>query len=215
MTRAPMTPDDLPAAASLCRETLAPWLDRDWSGPAGDLEWSCRRTLDHIVDTQLFLAGNAALRSTSRVLPPRNGDPEADLPRLLDTVVTGATVLERVCAGMEPEERGFHPAGQADAEGFRAQGCAEILQHTYDIANGLGESFRAPDGLSDRIVARLFPWAPAEAECPDRWEALLWAAGRIALPSRERLGPDWWIQAAPLAEWGGERKVRTMPPSWR
>jgi hypothetical protein len=210
-----MRPDDLPATAALCRETLRPWADRDWSVPAGDLEWSCRRTLDHMVDVPIFLAGNAALRSTSRVLPARNGDPDADVTRLLDAVVTSATMLERICAGMGPADRGFHPAGQADAEGFRAQGCAEVLQHTYDIANGLGEAFRPPDDLAARIVARLFPWAPAAEEHPDRWEALLWSCGRIALPGHERLAPDWWIQAAPLEEWDGQRKVRTMPPSWR
>ena len=215
MTRTPMHPDDLPATAALCRDTLTPWLDRDWGVPAGDLEWSCRRTLDHIIDVQIFLGGNAAMRSGSRVLPARNGDPHARLPDMLDAVVTTATMLEWVCAGMEPGERGFHPAGQADAEGFRAQGCAEILQHTYDIAKGFGETFRAPEDLSERIVARLFPWAPGEDEHSDRWEVLLWCSGRIALPDRERLDPDWWIQAAPLDEWSGERKVRTMPPGWR
>jgi hypothetical protein len=79
----------------------------------------------------------------------------------------------------------------------------------------LGETFRPPTELSDRIVARLFPWAPGSAEHLDRWEALLWSCGRIALPGRARLAPDWWIQAAPLVEWDGQRKVRTMPPSWR
>jgi hypothetical protein len=215
MTRNPMQPDDLPTAASLCRDTLTPWLDRDWEVPAGDLEWSCRRTLNHIVDTQLFLAGNAARRSTARVMPIRSDDPDADLAALPEAVVTAATILERVAAGMGPDERGFHPAGQLDAEGFRAQGCAEVLQHTYDIATGLGEAFRAPEGLVARIVARLFPWAPDAGEHPDRWEALLWSCGRIALPTRERLAPDWWIQAAPLEEWDGQRKVRTVPPSWR
>jgi len=215
MTREPMRPDDLPLAAARCRDTVTPWLDRDWSVPAGDLEWSCRRTLNHIVDTQLFLAGNAALRSTARVLPVRGDQPDADLATLPAAVVTAATILDRVVAGMDAGERGFHPAGQLDAEGFRAQGCAEILQHTYDIANGMGETFRAPDDLAGRIVARIFPWAPAADEHPDRWEALLWSCGRIALPSRERLDPDWWIQAAPLDEWDGQRKIRMVPPSWR
>lgn len=215
MTRVPMLPTDLLITAALCRTTLTPWLDRDWSVPAGDLEWNCRRTLDHIIDVQIFLGGNAALRSSSRVLPARNGDANAELPAMLDAVVTTASMLERICAGMTPEDRGFHPAGLADAEGFRAQGCAEIVQHLYDIAKGFGESFRAPDDLAKRITARLFPWAPGDDEHADRWEELLWCSGRIALPPRERLDPDWWIQAAPLDEWDGERKVRTMPPGWR
>lgn len=215
MPRIPMQPDDLPDTAMRCRETLTPWLKRDWSFQAGVLEWDCRKALDHIIDVQIFLGGNAALRSASRVLPARNGDPSAELPAMLDAVITTATILERICAGMTPRDRGFHPAGQADAEGFRAQGCAEMLQHTYDIAAGFGETFRPDEDICDRIVSRLFPWAPDADEHPDRWEALLWASGRIALPNRERLDPDWWIQAAPLEEWDGARKVRTMPPSWR
>lgn len=215
MTRTPMQPDDLPNTAMLCHKTLTPWLDRDWSVPAGDLEWDCRKTLDHVINVQIFLGGNAALRSTSRVLPARNGDPDAQLSDMLDAMVTTATMLECICAGMTPDERGFHPAGQADAEGFRAQGCAEMLQHTYDIAAGFGETFRPDEGICERIVARLFPWAPGADEHSDRWEALLWASGRIALPDRARLDPNWWIQAAPLDEWDGEREVRTMPPSWR
>lgn len=213
--RHPMQPDDLATAAALCRDTLRPWADRDWSVPAGDLEWTCRRTLDHIIDVQLFLGANAAMRSTSRVLPPRNGDPAADVPTLLDTVVATATMLERICAAMGSDDRGFHPAGQADAEGMRAQGAAEILQHVHDVATGLGETFAAPTDLCDRMVARLFPWAPDADACPERWLALLWCSGRIALPDRPRLDADWWIQAAPLDEWDGERRVRTMPPGWR
>ena len=214
MPRTPMHPDDMPTVAALARETLSPWLDRDWSVPAGDLEWSCRRTLDHMIDVPIFLGGNAAMRSSWRVLPIRNGDPTAELAKMLDAVVTSAMMLERICAGMGPDDRGFHPAGQADAEGFRAQGCAEMLQHTYDIANGFGEAFRAPEELCDRIVTRLFPWAPNAEEHPDRWEALLWGSGRISLSHRERLDPDCWIQAAPLEEWDGQRKIRTMPPGW-
>ena len=213
--RDPVRPVDLPAAATLCRDTLLPWADRDWSVPAGDLTWSCRRTLDHIINVQLFLAANAAMRSTSRVPPPRNDDPDEDVPTLLETVVATATMQERICAGMGPDDRGFHPAGQADAEGMRAQCTAEILQHTFDIATGLGEAFEPPQDLCDRVVARLFPWAPDAAECPDRWLVLLWCVGRIALPDRPRLESDWWIQAAPLVEWDGTRRVRTMPPAWR
>lgn len=215
MTRTPMRPDDLPTTAALCRDTLTSWLDRDWSLPAGDLEWSCRRTLDHVSDCQIFLGGNAAMRSSARVLPARNGDANAELPATLDAVVTTATMLERICAGMAPGDRGFHPAGQADAEGFRAQGCAEIVQHIYDIARGFGETFRAPEDLAERITARLFPWAPDADEHADRWEALLWCSGRIALPGRDRLDANWWILASPLDEWDGQRKVRTMPPGWR
>ena len=81
MIRTPMKPADLPNTAVFCRETLARWLDRDWSVQAGVLEWDCRKTLDHVINVQIFLGGNAAMRSTSRVLPARNGDPAAEHAR--------------------------------------------------------------------------------------------------------------------------------------
>jgi hypothetical protein len=54
MTDSELEPADLVTAATVCRGTLAPALDRNWSVAAGDLEWDCRRTRDHIVDP-LFL----------------------------------------------------------------------------------------------------------------------------------------------------------------
>jgi hypothetical protein len=214
MTGPIMQPGDTTRAAELTLAVLQPAIGRDWSIPAGDLEWSCRRTLDHIVDTMLFLAGGAATRAERRRSPVRNGDPRADIPVLLESVETAAYILEAVCAGMAPRERGFHPAGRPDADGFRAQATSEILQHTDDIAQGLGLRWRPPDDLCDRVVRRIFPWAPDAVETPDRWQALLWACGRTALPEHPRLAPDWWTHPAPLDEWNGTRKVRTAPPAW-
>jgi hypothetical protein len=79
-------------------------------------------------------------------------------------------------------------------------GCAEILLHTDDIARGLGIAYQPPDGLSRRVVARLFPWAPTDV---DGWPALCWATGRIALPEHGRVEPDWAWHAPPVGEWDG------------
>ena len=67
MTDPELVPADLMTAARVCRETLAPALDQDWSVPAGDLEWDCRRTLDHIVDTLFLYAAYLASRGTERI----------------------------------------------------------------------------------------------------------------------------------------------------
>ncbi len=212
-----LEPGDLERSLRFALVVLTPVVEddgADWSAKAGDLDWSCQRTLDHIVDTMLFLAGHAATRSDRRRPAVRNGDSRASVPALLESLETSVMILDAVCAGMGPEERGFHPAGRPDADGFRAQGCSEILQHTHDIGQGLGFTVRPPDDLCDRVVRRLFPWAPAGAACPNRWRALLWACGRIALPDRPRLAPDWWTHPAPLHEWDGTRKVRTSPPAW-
>ena len=203
--------DDLLAAATICRRTLEPALDADWDAPAGDLTWSCRRTLDHIPDALMVYAAHLATRATARVPLLRDGDPARPVGELLTTVETAAAILAAVVRAAPAGTRAFHPAGMADPEGFVAMGCEEILIHTDDIAQGLGIAFRPPDGLSARVLARLFPWAPADVE---PWAALRWASGRTALPGRARLGPDWYWHCAPVAEWDGTIKKRSAPPRW-
>ncbi|MGH2728617.1 MAG: hypothetical protein ACRDKS_16725, partial [Actinomycetota bacterium] len=58
-----------------------------------------------------------------------------------------------------------------------------------------------------RVLARLFPWAPRDAE---PWAALLWANGRAPLGDRPRQSGEWVWHCKPLAEWDG-----TDPsPAW-
>lgn len=210
MPEAMLTPDDVQRSAHIAVATLRPVLDRDWSVPAGDLEWDCRRTLDHIVDSLFFYSALLASRATARLAPPRNGDPQATPEQLLGTLRVTADVLAEVGRAAPPGVRAFHPAGLADRCGWMALGCEEILLHTDDIAQGLGVPFRPPDDLATRVTVRLFPWAPAG----DPWAVLRWAAGRAALPGHERLGPDWYWHCAPLAEWDGTVRKRTAPPAW-
>ena len=204
------TPDDLLLAARCCRDTLLPALEADWSVPAGDLTWSCRRTLDHIPDALTSYAVHLATRSPRRLPRSRDGAPAAPVADLLEVVGATAAVLAEVARAAPPAARGFHSAGLADAAGFLAMGCVEVLIHTADIAQGLGLPFRPPDGPTGRALRRIFPWAPADA---DPWAALRWAAGRAALPDRPRLAPDWSWHCAPLAEWDGTVKTRPAPPA--
>jgi hypothetical protein len=207
-----LSPGDVITAAAVSRKALEPALNRDWSVKAGDLDWSCRRTLDHIVDSLMLYAAYLASRAKGRLSPPRNGNPEASVEELLTSLGPAAAIMAEVARAAPPGTRAFHPAGMADVSGWLALACEEILLHTDDIAHGLGLHFRPPDDLSARVRARIFPWAPAEI---DPWAALRWAAGRAALPDRERLGPDWYWHCAPLAEWDGTIKKRTAPPAWR
>ena len=89
-------------------------------------------------------------------------------------------------------------AGQADASGFAAMACDELLVHSNDAARGLGVPFVPPDGLVRATLARLFPWAPGT----DPWPAPLWCNGRIALPGHPRQD-RWAWHCAPLEEWDG------------
>lgn len=206
-------PDHLNQVASACREVLAEVAGQDWSVPAGDLAWSCRRTLDHLPDVMLFYAVQLASRATSRLPAPRDGAPMRTIPELLEMGNTTARVLADVARAAPADARGFHPAGRADASGFVAMACTEWLVHTHDILTGLGRDFTPPPNVVDPILARIFPWAPTDVA--DRWAVFLYETGRAPLGKLPRRAANWYWHCAPLAEWDGTVKRRTSPPGWR
>jgi hypothetical protein len=125
--------------------------------------------------------------------------PDADLAEVVKQLGAAAEVLARVVDAADPAERGAHDWGLADASGFAAMGCAEMLLHTGDVAEGRGLDWTPPVPLAAATRARLFPWAPVDA---DPWAALLWATGRGELPGREPV-TSWRWHCAPLSEWDG------------
>lgn len=200
------------AAASTAVATLTTALDRDWSTRAGSLEWTCRRTLDHVPDALCFYSVHLARRARERVPFVRDGAPDrVTVAELLGALEGAAGILAALVDTSPPGTRAFHPAGMADPEGFAAMGCDEILVHTADIAGGMAIEWAPPADLAARVVARLFPWVETGE---DPWTTLLWANGRVAAAGRERLAPDWWWHCAPLPEWDGRIKRRTRPPAW-
>jgi hypothetical protein len=208
-----ITADDLLTASASSLQALEPLLDSArWDERAGELDWTCRRTLDHVADALSLYAGNLATRTQTQRPRMRDGNPTQPLPAMLATTATAAAVLAAVARDAPPETRAYHPAGMADVSGFIAMGCAEVLIHTEDICIGLGGEYRGPDELTALVVARLFPWAPAHG---DPWELLRWCMGRAPLPEHPRLAPDWWWQCAPLDEWDGTMRARTVLPARR
>ena len=205
-------PEDVRATAAVCREALFDLVDLDWSVRAGELDWSCRRTLDHIPNALMFYASHLALAARNKLPRSRDGGDRLTVPELLLSVEVTGAIFEHVIRASPPSTRAFHPAGMADPTGFAAMGCDEILIHTADIAAGFGIDFRPPKDLCGRVLARLFPWAPTDV---GPWESLLWANGRIALPGFERQDENWSLHCAPLGEWDGEVARRTSPPGWR
>jgi uncharacterized protein (TIGR03083 family) len=194
-----VTPRDVRETAAACRRALQPHADLDWDAPAGDLEWSCRTTLSHTLSALLFYAVNLTLRST-QPRPSGQADPTLPVAELLDALEGRAALLAAVCAAAPPEARGAHVWGLADASGFAALACDELLVHTSDIAAGLGMSFDPPREVCARVLERLFPWAPQDR---DPWATLRWANGRAPLGGRPRLAGDWVAHPAPLQEWDG------------
>lgn len=197
----PLEPRHVIEAAHVAQRTIANAADRDWTAKAGRLDWDCRATLDHMVNAPLFHGTNLAMRSTQRLSSPRAGNPSASIADLIAAVEHSATILARIAEATPASERGFHPGGIADAQGFVALSSNELLLHTQDLAEGLDLSFEPPRELAELVVRRLFPWAPADA---DPWAALLWATARGSLPGRPDTGPDWQSHPAPLSEWDGK-----------
>jgi hypothetical protein len=196
-----LDPDDLLLAAGVAVECLAAAPDADWEAPAEPLPWTCRETVDHVVDCLLWYSVQLATVAQGSLPTPRHGDPDGKPRFLLASLRSTAAVLAAVARDAGPAVRAFHVAGMADAEGFVAMGCDEILVHTDDVARGLGISFEPPADLCSAVLGRLFPWAPAD---DDPFAELLWANGRVALADRPRIASDWSWHCAPLAEWNGE-----------
>ncbi len=197
-------PNDLRLAAALAANQLAPLVEADWSRPADTLEWDCRSTLEHAVGAVDRYTLHLSI--TWPVPAPRvqASYPTQSHADMLTTMRMRAATLAAVATVADPAARGHHPFGQSDPAGFVAMGCIEILVHTGDISRGLGTTFQPPDALCRRVAARLFPWAPTDV---DGWSALCWLTGRLDLPGRERVGPDWAWHAAPVSEWDGEVKT--------
>jgi hypothetical protein len=200
-----LTPRDIISAVTAAADAMRASADADWTIGARDLDWTCRRTLNHSIDAVLWYATNLATTSTEDSGDVRDGKrDETPIPELLHALELSGFILARVVEGSPPGARGFHDAGMADATGFLAMGCDETLVHAYDVTEALGVPFAPPAGTCDRTVQRLFPWAPNH---DDPWERLLWCNGRIALPDHPRLGPSWGWWCAPLDEWDGTSRA--------
>lgn len=206
-----LTADDILEAAAASHQALEPFVARDWSVQAGDLDWDVRRTVAHVCDAAEWYAAHLALQSPRRLRFDLRPHPDASNADLLDVLDAAAATLAAVARAAPPGARAYHNHGMADMTGFLAMGCDEILVHGWDAVRGFGADFTPPAELAERVLRRLFPWAPTN-ESP--WLALLWANGRADLPSRVRTGPDWSWHCAPLDEWDGTvPRQDANPPS--
>lgn len=168
---------------------------RDWTVPAGTLEWSCRDTAVHVAHDLLAYAGQLAARSQEAYLPlDLTVRPGAGVPEVLRVVRACGTLLVQTLDRARPQDRAWH-WGPCDPAGFAALGVDEILVHTYDISQGLGLDWQPPAAASAAVLRRLFPDVRADAPAGDPGRILLWSTGRIALDGRPRR-TGWTLGAA-------------------
>ena len=177
---------------------LLPLTDRDWSVPAGTLEWDCWHTAEHIGDCLLSYAWQLAVQPTARyVRAIATAEKDSSPAEVLEFAVTGGRVLASMVRTSPAHVRAYHPAGMSDPEGFAGLGCYEALLHGNDVAQGFGLSLDPPRDVCRRVLARIFPHAPADLAAQDPWTVLLWAGGRVELPSHTRPS-SWRPHPAPL-----------------
>ena len=115
-------PDDVVVAAEIAYQLFATLADLDWSVTAGDLDWDCRQTLEHVTTVQIFLASNASNQTRNRLPGARTNNPDQSIAELVTVHRALANVLSDVLRSMPEDARGFHPAGLADRHGFAAMG---------------------------------------------------------------------------------------------
>ena len=194
-----VTAADLRRAAAVSAATLRPLTDRDWSIKAHHLSWSCRRTLDYMLNCLAWYAHDLANEITIEEGAARAGTPHYGIPVLIRTIETLAEVLAIVADAKPAVARASHDWGFADPEGFLAMGTIEIVLHTWDIISELGGDFVEPAAIDDicgRLLTRLFPDAPAGHPS---FATLLYVTGRGNLPE---LSPvtRWRWHSAPIGE---------------
>jgi len=181
----------LEEAVASCVALLSTATDREWDGVQADrLEWSCRRTAEHIADALIAYAGQLAGRAQHAYLPfELTLDDGTDNSGVLEVIRATGTLLGAAIRTTPREVRAFHPYPfrSANREGFAAMGTAEVLLHTHDIAVPLGLTYQPARKLAEFVLTRIFPHVRPGA---DPWRTLLWATGRGRLPGR-----------APVTEW--------------
>ncbi|MFN8524621.1 MAG: hypothetical protein U0821_16110 [Chloroflexota bacterium] len=200
-----MTPGDLRDIGDFCTEQLRAHTERDWSTTATGLDWSCRTVLEHVnnaVDRySLYLAGRIQERLPYGLVPYTG----CDIPSLLAMLRSRAYVLADVTSRAAATTRAYHGFGRPERTGYMAMGCIEMLIHTDDISKTFGVAMEPPAEICRAVADRLFPWGPADT---DGWSALRWCTGRIDLPGRARVAPNWAWFASPLSEWDGAVKTQ-------
>ncbi|MFG3702705.1 hypothetical protein ACGF5C_33270 [Micromonospora sp. NPDC047620] len=205
-----MIADDVTRTAELARETLAAATHLDWQKPAGDLEWSCWETVEHMSDDLFVYAAQLgpANPSTSAHVPfgwqrRRSGgppltifvDPGEGPSGLVQVFETCGAMLAAMVDAAPPDRLSFHAYGPSNPSGFAAMGVVEVLVHMHDVAVGLDLTWSPPADLCTGALRRLFPSAPSDGE---PWPTLLWATGRANLPGLPAQS-SWTWDGAPRA----------------
>ncbi len=209
LVKEPQPADVIAAAMTLGPlHTVADTDDR-WQAVALPTAWTAARSLEHISDALVFYCGQVARRADHMLPVVRNGSTGYPSEQL-DNVLTSAHMLAGLLRDLGTE-RAWHPSGSADCAGWVGMAVTEILVHGHDVARALECQLLLPEAVCARTTDRVFPWVTHNSIAPDR--LLLAVTGRAEVPGMVR-DPRWWWQSAPLREWDGSPRQRTVEPGW-
>src|SRR5215211_5819083 len=130
----PVTADDLDAAVSTTVTTLRPATGRDWSVPAGALEWDCWHTAEHIGDCLLSYAGQLVAQPTRRFVRFEvYADKDASPAEVLEFAEAGGRILAATVRTSSPQVRGWPPNHHARCAPACSPGCSPTQRLTWPI----------------------------------------------------------------------------------
>jgi hypothetical protein len=183
------TADDMSTIADHVAERWTAGADRDWSVPAGTLEWSCTATADHAVDCVFAPATFLASRRTDRDMPIFTAGPDATVVQLVESLGVMTRILVDVVASADPDEQAVLFAGGSAITGrpadFLPRGGLELVLHAHDVCAGLGIAYEPAADVCRRLRDHTADWTMWRvafgAELPrtdDPWADLLAASGR-------------------------------------
>lgn len=189
----PFGRNDLDDVTRLVADAWRSGAHRDWTVPAGTLEWSCGRAADHTVDAVLAVAIFLASRKQDGYPDWGWGEltmGERAVPEvLIEAFEAVGRLLSGAIAIAEPGARAViwrRPAVEVrGAEDFAARGGLEMLLHGHDVCTGLGVPLDPPLDLCQRLRDHTRGWphwtSPGWTDAPvtdDAWADLLIGSGR-------------------------------------
>lgn len=178
--------DDFTTLSDLVLASWSRGADRDWSAPAGTLEWSCRQTADHTVDCVFSYAFFLASRKEDGypAFGVLHALAEATPADLIVGLRAASTMLAAVIVVAPPEARAAiwrHPTVQVGAPpDFAARGALELVLHGHDVCVGLGLPFEPPRQVCARLLGSTtrYPGGHDYRPSADAWSDLLARSGR-------------------------------------
>lgn len=186
------TADDMYELSGLVARAWTDAADRDWSVPAGTVEWSCTRTADHAVDCVYAPAFFLASRKLDTYPEVGGSDltlgPDASPDLLVQSLELATRLLVAVVNDADPEVRAVifrrPEIIVAAPPDFVPRGAMELILHAHDVCTGLKVPFEPPAELCYRLREHTRPWPMwtvawnALSRTEDPWDDLLTSSGR-------------------------------------